>query len=211
MDIVKIVDPHMSENSYVVVDGEDAVIIDCGCFVEKIEEVLDVFSPRPTVRGIFLTHAHFDHIRELDSAVAKYKCPVYIHKSGKTHLYDEKKNMSIMDKPFKIKSKKEVETFVDGGVVNCGDICVACYNTPGHSIDSSCFVVGDNMFTGDTVFRVDAGRCDLYSGDDNMLEISLRRVRDELSEGVNHFYAGHGANFTKEELKYNVARFLGDE
>lgn len=211
MDIVKIVDPNMSQNSYVIVDGEDAILIDAGCFVSKIEEALDVFSPRPTLRGVLLTHAHFDHIRELDSIFAKYKCPIYIYKCGKLYLYDEKKNMSILDSPFKIKVKRDVKTFVDGAELVFGNIRVVCYNTPGHSLDSSCFAIDNNLFTGDTVFRVDAGRCDLYSGDENMLEISLKRIRDELSSRIENFYAGHGANFSKEELGYNVSRFLGEE
>jgi glyoxylase-like metal-dependent hydrolase (beta-lactamase superfamily II) len=67
------------------------------------------------------------------------------------------------------------------------------------------------MFTGDTVFRVEVGRTDLYSGDENVQRISLERIVNTLSNGVENFYAGHGTNFNKEELNYNISRILGDD
>lgn len=211
MDIVKIVDEYMSQNSYVIVEGEDAILIDAGVYVNKIEEALKMFSPKPTLRGVLLTHAHFDHIRELDNILKKYECPAYIFKAGKSMLYKEDQNMSIMDMPFKIKERKGIKTFVDGQGLEFGNLKVICYNTPGHSIDSSCFVIDDNMFTGDTVFKVECGRYDLYSGDENMLRISLERIKNELSKDVEHFYAGHGPNFNKSEMEYNISRLLGED
>lgn len=211
MDIVKIVDENMSQNSYLIIDNEDAVLIDAGVYVNKLEESLKMFLPKPTLKGVLLTHAHFDHIRELDNILSKYKCNAYIFKSGKPMLYKEDENMSILDRPFKIKEKKNIKTFEDGQELEFGGIKVTCYNTPGHSIDSSCFVVDDNMFTGDTVFKVEVGRCDLFSGDEKMQGISLARIRDTLSDGIKHFYPGHGANFTKPELDYNITRILGED
>ena len=210
MDIIKIVQEKMSQNSYLVVSGEDSILIDAGAYVSAIEENLKMFDAKPKLRAVLLTHCHFDHIRELDNILAKDDCPVYIFKAGKTMLYDEKQNLSIMENPFKIKTKKNIKTFVDSQDLNFGSINVKCYNTPGHSIDSSCFVINDNMFTGDTVFKVEVGRCDLYSGDENMQRISLERFLNTLTEGVEHFYAGHGANFTNEELQYNINRVLGE-
>lgn len=210
MDIIKIVQQKMSQNSYLVIKNEDAILIDAGVFVGQIEENLKLFSPKPKLKAILLTHCHFDHIAELDNILSKYNCPAYIFKSGKPMLYDEKKNLSYIDTPFKIKSKKEVKTFLDSEVLTFGEIEVACYNTPGHSVDSSCFVIGDNMFTGDTVFKVDVGRTDMFSGDSNVQRISLERVLNNLSEGIEHFYAGHGQNFDYEDLKYNIGRLMGD-
>ena len=211
MDIVKIVSEKMSQNTYLVMLDEDAIIIDAGVHVSTIEENLKMFFPKPKVKAIFLTHCHFDHISELDNMVAQYKCDVYINKAGKPMLYDENKNLSYLDVPFKIKTKKEVKTFLDGEVVNIGNIEVKCYNTPGHSIDSSCFVIGDNMFTGDTIFKVEVGRTDMFSGNSDVQRISVERLRDELSEGINHFYAGHGPNFDNDDLKYNISRVLGED
>jgi len=211
MDIIKIVADKLTQNSYLVVEGEDAILIDAGTFVSKIEENLKVFSPKPTLKGVLVTHCHFDHVAELDNILAKYKCPAYIYKAGKTMLYDEKKNLSYLDAvPFKIKAKKDIKTFLDGECLTFGNIEVNCFNTPGHSIDSSCFVIDDNMFTGDTVFKIEVGRTDLYSGDENVQRISLERIRNRLSEGINQFYAGHGANFDNDDLKYNINRILGD-
>lgn len=210
MNIIKMVQEKMSQNSYLIIKDEDAILIDAGVFVGQIEENLKMFSPKPKLKAILLTHCHFDHILELDNIIAKYKCPAYIHKSGKPMLYDEKKNLSYIDSPFKIKAKKDVKTFNDGDILTFGDIEVVCYNTPGHSIDSSCFVVNDSMFTGDTIFKIEVGRTDMFSGDESVQRISLERLNNVLSEGINHFYAGHGVNFDNDDLKYNINRVLGE-
>lgn len=211
MEIVKMVEDKMGQNSYLVVKEDNAILIDGGISVSVIEENLKVYTPKPKIRGVFVTHCHFDHIRELDSIIDKYKCCVYIAKEGKKMLYDANKNLSVMERTFVIKHKKEVKTFVDLEVVHVeGGIDVKCCLTPGHSVDSSCFVIDNNMFTGDTVFKVGVGRTDLYSGDDNMLKITLERVVNELSVGIDNFYPGHGSNFDNDELCYNIQREGGD-
>lgn len=214
MDIVKIVEEKMGQNTYVVIeeDTKTAVVIDAGAPIELIEEHLNMFTIRPTVKAVLLTHAHFDHIRNLDEYIKKYDCKAYICKPGKDMLYDKDKNLSYLDeKPFVIKNKKNIATFADGDVLTIGNLDFICYNTPGHSADSSCFAVADNLFTGDTVFKVGVGRTDMFSGNEDVLAISLNRLREEIAQDINHFYAGHGPNFDKDDLEYNINRSLGEE
>lgn len=213
MDIIKIVEEKMGQNTYIVIDehSKTAVLIDAGASVESIKEHLDMFNTELSVNAVLLTHCHFDHIRNLDEILKNFKCKAYICTSGKDMLYDKDKNLSYLDeKPFVIKDKKNIETFNDGDVLTFGNLDFICYNTPGHSVDSSCFVVADSMFTGDTVFKIGVGRTDMYSGDENVLHISLRRILNELTDDVKHYYAGHGVNFDKQDLEYNIGRVLGD-
>lgn len=209
MKILKIISEKFGQNNYIVSVGESAILIDGSAYVSQVEENLKLCDG-DKINAIFLTHCHFDHIEELDNLIKKYMCPVYIHKSGKSSLYNENENMSVMDVPMKIKTKKCIKTFKDGDEIQIGDILVKCYNTAGHTADSSCFLIGNNLFTGDTVFKVGVGRFDLFSGDEQQLKISLRRIKDELSEGVETIYPGHGSNCSKEELDYNIGHYLGE-
>ena len=210
MKVIKIVSDKLTQNNYLIVDGNDVVLVDGSAKVAQIEEILKMYSPKPKISAIFITHAHFDHIMELDNLAKKYECPVFINKDGKKHLYDEKKNLSVIDKPFTIKQKKLIKTFVDGEEFVFGNIKVNCFVTPGHSIDSSVFKIGDNLFTGDTIFKIGVGRTDMFSGDRYVQHISLLRLRDENGFGCENFYSGHGVNFNKDELMYNIEHYLGD-
>lgn len=211
MDIVKIVEEKMGQNTYIINDDESAVIIDAGASVDKIEEHINLFEHKPEVKAVLLTHSHFDHIRNLDEILKRFDCKAYICSAGKEMLYSKDKNLSYLDEePFVIKSKKDIETFEDGDTLTFGKLDFICYNTPGHSIDSSCFAIMDNLFTGDTIFKVGVGRTDMYSGNEKVLKISLNRIKDEIATDINHFYAGHGANFDKDDFEYNVNRFLGE-
>ena len=213
MDIIKIVEDIMKQNTYIVIEEETktAVIIDAGASVDAIEEHLNMFNTKPEVKAVLLTHAHYDHIRNLDNILKKYKCKAYICQSGKQMLYDTEKNLSCLDEnPFVIKDKKNIKTFVDGDTLTFGNLDFICYNTPGHSVDSSCFVVHNHMFTGDTVFKSRFARTDLYSGDENVLRISLRRLLEEVCNDVDNFYPGHSLNFNKTDFEYVINRFLGE-
>ena len=211
MKIIKIVSDKFSQNSYLVVKGKGAVLIDCGVFVKDIEEHLKFCAEKPILRAVFLTHEHFDHISELDNVIAKYSCPAYIHESGRDCLYNENENMSIMDKPFVVKNKKEVKKFKDGDEFAFGEIIVKCYHTPGHSMGSSCFVIEDNMFTGDTIFKVERGRYDLFGGDKFKQRISFEKLRTQLISGIENFYPGHGSNFDHDDIEYNLKDYFGEE
>ena len=82
MKIIKIVAEKYGQNTYLIVNGEDAILIDASANVSQVEEHLKMYNPKPKLQAIFLTHEHFDHIAELDNLLKKYECEAYIHKSG---------------------------------------------------------------------------------------------------------------------------------
>lgn len=211
MKIIKMVSDYFTQNSYLVIEGKDAILIDGGVFVKDIEEALKLCADKPKLRGILLTHEHFDHIVEIDNIINKYSCPCFIHENGRKCLYNENENMSVIDKPFVIKNKKDVKKFKDGEVLTFGEIVVTCHHTPGHSLGSSCFVIDNNMFTGDTIFKVDYGRNDLFGGDPFVQKISFEKLRNNLISGIENFYPGHGSNFDHEDIEYNLKHYFGEE
>jgi glyoxylase-like metal-dependent hydrolase (beta-lactamase superfamily II) len=60
---------------------------------------------------------------------------------------------------------------------------------PGHTRDSLAYLIGDALFTGDSLFMPDAGtaRCDFPGGDAAMLYRSIRRLYDGLSDDTRVF------------------------
>ncbi|MEG1558235.1 MAG: MBL fold metallo-hydrolase, partial [Oscillospiraceae bacterium] len=92
---------------------------------------------------ILLTHGHYDHI----GAVFALK-----QKTGAKVLINEKDKISLRFEPD--------ETVSDGDVIKAGQLEFACMETPGHSEGSVCYICGDCLFSGDTLFLESVGRTD---------------------------------------------------
>jgi glyoxylase-like metal-dependent hydrolase (beta-lactamase superfamily II) len=63
-------------------------------------------------------------------------------------------------------------------------------HTPGHTCGSVCYIIGDCIFTGDTLFEGTIGRTDFPTGDNNALMLSLGKLKE--LRGDYKIYAGHG-------------------
>ncbi len=63
-------------------------------------------------------------------------------------------------------------------------------HTPGHTEGSVCYIFGDNMFTGDTLFKGTIGRTDFYGGNVRDMMNSLKRLK--RYPGEFKVYPGHG-------------------
>ena len=64
----------------------------------------------------------------------------------------------------------------DGEVVEAGKLRLTVLHTPGHTPGSCCFLCGDVLFTGDTLFRGSVGRTDFPGGSYDALKRSLDRL-----------------------------------
>ena len=152
-----------------------------------------------TLLGALLTHTHFDHAScayNLQQAGVK----IYVSSEEEVGLRDGRYNLAHK---FYIDFKELFadKTFTDGEEFTIADIPVKVMSTPGHSIGSVCFIIGDNLFTGDTLMCCTIGRDDLYLGDGFSLMQSLKKITS-LTKNYN-VYAGHGEDSTLDYEKVN--------
>ena len=186
---VKLVLPPIEENCYILPDGEGkAIVIDPGSAPEIIEEELEKRGLEP--QRILLTHGHFDHMSGAKYLKEKYGAKVYIHKNDECMLSDMVKSGALIA-PFFEYVPVECDGYLkEGDVIRQGRLEIIVMETPGHSRGSVCFIEGNSIFTGDTIFRGSVGRTDLYMGDYKELNRSLRRLAE--TEGNYLLFCGHG-------------------
>ncbi len=180
--------PFMDENAYLISTDKGAVIIDPGEMTEEIENFISENMDKEF--AILLTHNHFDHIMGAEEARSLSKGKIYICEADEKGLGDGMVNLSerfcLPLKPFEADC-----VFNDGDEFFIGDIPVKVMVTPGHSKGSSCFIIGDWMFSGDTIFRLSVGRTDFIGGDRQEQINSLKRL--SAMNGEYEIYPGHGA------------------
>ena len=191
----------LSEAAYYIESEGEAAIIDP---LRDIEEYLVLAKERKaTIKYIFETHFHADFVSgHLDLA----------HASGAPIVYGPETETS-----FPIYKAK------DGEIFKLGKISLEVLHTPGHTLESSCYLLRENngnpyaIFTGDTLFVGDVGRPDLSSGNlgreelASMLYESLQKKIVPLPDEVI-IYPAHGAGSScGKNLGPDTYSSLGDE
>lgn len=167
-------------NCYVVESREkNAFVVDPGGEAENIIGWLKEHGVTP--RMILLTHGHFDHVGAvLDLKAVWPDLPVYISPNDQDLLEGDDKTGALARRFIKDSSKytfKADQELREGKDVTLDELTVQVMETPGHTKGSVCLFCGDTVFTGDTLFRHDCGRTDLYGGSFAEICASLRRLR----------------------------------
>jgi glyoxylase-like metal-dependent hydrolase (beta-lactamase superfamily II)/rhodanese-related sulfurtransferase len=173
----------LSEAAYYVEDSGEAAIVDP---LRDIDVYLELAAERKTtIKYIFETHFHADFVSgHIDLAKA----------TGATIIYGPGTETSF-----------NVHVAKDGEQFRLGNVTVEVLHTPGHTLESSCYLLKDErgkdycVFTGDTLFVGDVGRPDLaQKGEDltmedlaGMLYDSLRTKILPLADDVI-IYPAHG-------------------
>lgn len=176
-------------NSYAVISEKgNALLIDApkGVYNQVAENGL-------RIKKILLTHGHCDHIESLDELVKKTGAEVYINSLDKLKLTDDFLNLSdyfsdYMDcaAPHYSGSVSDAE---NGGSIILDELTVKILHTPGHTSGSVCYFIGNNIFSGDTLFCRSIGRTDMTDGSYTEMLGSLKAL-SEL-EGDYTIYPGH--------------------
>ncbi|HXD76842.1 MAG TPA: rhodanese-like domain-containing protein [Puia sp.] len=138
----------LSEAAYYIESDGEAAVIDP---LRDIDVYLDLARERKaTIRYIFETHFHADFVSgHLDLSKA----------TGAPIVYGPRTETSF-----------PIHLATDGEVFRLGRSTIEVLHTPGHTIESSCYLVrtpecgAPLLFTGDTLFVGDVGRPDLSSG-----------------------------------------------
>ena len=202
MKVEQIYTKCLSQGSYYIESNNEVAIID------PLREV-DIYlskakASNSKIKYIFETHIHADFISgHLNLA----------KKSGAEIVYGPKAETS-----FENIVAKDYQEF------KIGDITIVAIHTPGHTIESTTYLLKDScgkdhaIFTGDTLFLGDVGRPDLSQNSSmsnrdlaSMLFDSLRNKIMTLNDDVI-IYPGHGEGSScGKDLSSETIGTLGDQ
>ena len=189
-------------NCYFIYDADDmsAFIVDPGCDFDIIKKAINERGFK--VKGILLTHAHFDHIMALKAVKDLTGAPLYIHENEAAMLADPDMNMislygdaqNCITADFLLK---------DGDAIKLSENEIKVMHTPGHTPGSCCYIFGGIMISGDTVFYESIGRYDFVGGNYKTLRESLQRIAS--LDRDYRILPGHGTSTTlSHEKQFNI-------
>ena len=150
------------------------------------------------VRWLLETHAHADHLsaaqwlrRQLPDATVAIGAGIREVQRTFAPLLDSEGNLATDGSQFE-------HLFGDDEAFEVGATRARTIPVPGHTRDSIAYLIGDALFTGDSLFMPDAGtaRCDFPGGDAATLYRSIRHLYatlpDETRVFVCHDYGPGG-------------------
>ena len=204
MKIVPICAESFGANTYLIVSGRSALVVDPAVSVQAILSACQ--AEDASLEGILLTHGHFDHILSLDTLRDTLPIPAYIHEADRVMLIDGTKN-AFSTFFGKERVWRPAEHGLTGGQsIPLGDEVITVLHTPGHTPGSVCYRCGDLLITGDTLFAEGYGRCDLWAGSLDLMRDSLTTLRFLPSNLT--IYPGHGASYRLSHALDNVSYLL---
>lgn len=191
IEIYDITNSIFTSKSYILSkEGEDkAWLVDIG----DVEPVLSYLKERNlVVEGVFLTHAHFDHIYGIESLIKLFpECKVYCTEYAKEALASDKLNLSkYHGTPIRY-SGDNVEMVHDGEkmVLFEDESQMEFFETPGHNPGCLTNVMGDVVFTGDAYIPGIGVNTIPPKADKALAKVSLERIL-KLVEGKT-ILSGH--------------------
>ena len=218
----------LKQNTHIITVGDKCIIVDAGA---KLEDVLDVVGDKK-VEAILITHAHFDHISNIDAYEIAFGCPIYMNENSKKFLHDTNLNASKYFVGDIIFDAENIHYLKGKETLNIAGLEIKPIYTPGHSEDSMCYLCSDSsvlnndelieqrvgakqdisnieqrsvLFTGDTCFARAVGRTDLATGNPKRLIVSLNSL---LKLDFVTAYTGHMRHTTKMEQQDNIPTWV---
>jgi hydroxyacylglutathione hydrolase len=201
-DVICLTTGAFAENCYIVADpaSRDAVLIDpgedAGLFLRRLG------SERFTLRAIWLTHAHLDHILGVEAVVNESRVPIYLHPADRA-LYDAAPQQGAWLGLEASVPPPPDRDLMDEDALDVGAFRFTVRHLPGHSPGGVAIIGHGIAFVGDAVFAGSIGRTDLPGGDTALL---LRAINDVLLSLPDDtvLYPGHGpATTVGEERRSN--------
>lgn len=196
MKVIKILPHGFGSNTYILTaDNKNAVIID-----PSEPSVINALKLNNLeCKHVLLTHGHFDHVGGC-GVLYENGARIYCGEEEKEHIFG-KEYLGIFG-GVHVPEFEIFKTFKDGETFEACGMSFKVINTPGHTAGSVCFIAENNLFSGDTLFRCGAGRCDLPTGNVAKLLESLKKL--SALDGDYNVYCGHDADTTLEyERLYN--------
>jgi hydroxyacylglutathione hydrolase len=126
-------------NAYILVcrNTAQSVVVDAPADAGKILQLLKETSPQ----YILITHNHMDHTGALSELKSSLGVPIAAHPADAGRL-----------------PVSADQLLNDGDVITFGDVQLSVLHTPGHTPGSICFLTGNYLIAGDTIFPDGPGK-----------------------------------------------------
>ena len=206
MQIIKYEVGPFLENTYLLKKDGKFALIDPGFSNENEYQIFkkEVQGSVNDLIAIVLTHAHVDHVLGLQRVLKDYEIDVYVNTSD-LFLWENFGNQATMFGLNQVGFSFIPKSLPEKGVFSLGSLEFECLYTPGHSPDHTSLYFKEDgiLIAGDALFRESIGRTDLYKGEFELLEQSIKNQLYILPEETM-VYPGHGGTTTiGHEKKFN--------
>ena len=200
MDIKTINNIYNDENTYVVINNNECIVIDPG---NRLEDILSAVGVNE-VKYIIITHCHYDHIEYLEELREKTGAKLISSKNASKNIQNPDISLTLLGMGKKLICKESEIVLEDNEEFMWGDVKIKCIYTPGHTDCCACYLFGEkDLFVGDTLFLRNCGRWDLPTGDEHTLVSSIKNKLYSLDDDITA-YPGHGAKTSiGYEKKFN--------
>ena len=195
----------MQNFAYVIGDPatREALVIDAAWDIPALVNVAE--QDGYTISKALVTHYHQDHlggefsgqhIQGAAELLEKVKAKVYIHKAEAEFMH---KIAGLSD--------SDLVKVEGGDTTQVGSIEVKFIHTPGHTPGSQCFLIGNSLVAGDTLFINSCGRIDLPGSNPEDMYNSLQTLSKLIDETVlfpGHNYGGQSSDTLGSQKKHNM-------
>ncbi|WP_198008517.1 MBL fold metallo-hydrolase [Flavobacterium sp. ACAM 123] len=194
---------HFNANTYILKSNSNQN----GCYLIDIgnyEGVIQLLEKNQYIKGIFLTHAHYDHICGINKIIDRFPhCKILSSSYTKEALRDSKMNLSFYHNTPITYNGNNIKVVDDQETLDLfQNDQLTILETPGHNKGSLSFKIGHAIFTGDSLIPDRAVITKLKSG--NKVEALASIIKIKNNSKINDvIYPGHGESFEANTINWN--------
>lgn len=183
----------LQENCWLLADSErgEAVLVDPGDEAPRLLEAVDASGC--ALAGIWLTHAHFDHVGGIAGVIRERPVPIWLHPDDAVFYQHAADNAGRWGVQIETPPAAD-RALAEGDQLHLGRFTFDVWHVPGHAPGHVAFVGHGLCISGDVLFAGSIGRTDLPLCDPGAMHRSLMRLAT-LDEACR-VLPGHGVMTT---------------
>ena len=194
----RVIGPCITNVYLLISEKNNAVLIDPADDADQIIQWIG--DSGVTLKYIFITHGHADHVLALKDVRDAFHVPVIISRIDAERLVHPD---LINDRPYVTVPFQPLSPDIliqEGDELWLDELKLRFYAMPGHTDGSLAVIVNDVIFSGDTLLKNGHGKTTLPGGSEEKLTSSIRRMLGEL-EGNYRVLTGHREETTLDEAR----------